>query len=72
MNYEVHYTGGAYPGVDEIKADAKRRGYTHAYWASEIGYSGLYNGDVVVVYNSTDGMNEAMEDDADRYGKAID
>ena len=57
--------------LDEILADAKKRGFTHGFWASEYGYSGCYNGDTVVVYTSTDGMSEGMRKDAERFGRPI-
>lgn len=57
--------------MKEIEADAKKRGFTHSYWASEYGYNAYYNGDTVVVYDNTDGMTDAMRADAEKYGRAI-
>ena len=71
MAYELHYTGYGYPSMEEIEDEAMTRGLTHSYWASEIGFSGLYNGDTVVVYDNTDGMYEGMKEDAEKYGKPI-
>ena len=72
MTFELHYTGMGYPSKDKIDADAKRRGFTHSYWASEWGYEATYNGDTVVVYNSMEDMSEAMKRDAKKHGKPID
>ena len=69
--FELHYTGIGYPSMKEIEADAKKRGFTHSYWASEYGYNAYYNGDTVVVYDNTDGMTEQMKADAEKYGKVI-
>lgn len=71
MAYKVHYTGVGYPSMAEIEAKAKKEGFTRSYWASEYGYAGFYNGDCVVVYNSTAGMNDGMKQDAKKYGKPI-
>ena len=71
MAYEIHYTGFGYPSKAVIDAEAKKRGFTHSYWASEYGYHDFYNGDTVVVYNSTDEMSEAMKRDAEEYGERI-
>ena len=70
--YELHYTGIGYPSMKEIGQKAKKKGFTHMYWASEIGFSALYNGDTVVVYNSLEDMSEPMRQDAIRFGKPID
>lgn len=71
--YEMHYTGFGYPSREEIEREAKEKGFTHSYWASEMvyGYEGFYNGDTVVVYNSTDDMPEPMKRDAEKFGKMI-
>ena len=69
MSYEKHYTGVGYPTKREIEQSAVKRGFTHSFWASE--YMGAYNGDTVVVYDTTDGMDEQMKQDAERYGKMI-
>lgn len=71
--FELHYTGCGYPTMAEIEADAKARGFTHSFWGSDTpcGRKGLYNGDTVVVYNSTEGMDEGMKEDAERFGKEI-
>lgn len=69
--YEMHYTGIGYPSMREIEVEAKRKGFTHSFWASEYGYEGIYNGDTVVVYNSTEDMSEGMKHDAEKYGKLI-
>lgn len=70
-SYEVHYTGYGYPSMKEIEAEAKKKGFTHSFWASEYGYKGMYNGDSVVVYNSITDMPEGMKQDAEKYGKLI-
>ena len=70
--YELHYTGYGYPTMAEINAEAKKRGFTHSFWASEIGYKGLYNGDTVVVYTNTEDMSEGMRQDAEMFGRPID
>lgn len=71
MAYEMHYTGFGYPSMMEIEKEAKVRGFTHSFWASEIGYTAYYNGDTVVVYDSLDGMPDDLKKDAIKYGKAI-
>jgi hypothetical protein len=71
MSYELHYTGTGYPTMAEIEADAKKQGFTHSYWASEYGFESMYNGDTVVVYNSTDDMDESMKRDAKKHGRPI-
>ena len=72
-NFECHYTGIGYPTMKEIEADAKARGFTHSYWATDwsIAYDGMYNGDTVVVFKSTEGMDAGMKHDAEWYGKPI-
>jgi len=69
--FELHYTGIGYPSKQEIDAAAKKRGFTHSYWASEFGFKAMYNGDTVVVFTSTEGMSDAMRQDAEKYGKLI-
>ena len=71
--FEKHYTGFGYPSEREIGVEALKRGFTHYYWATEcsIFYKGLYNGDTVVVYDSTDGMPPGEKHDAEKYGKPI-
>lgn len=71
MAYELHYTGQGYPSMEEIENEAEKRGLTHSYWASENGYSGIYNGDTVVVYDSTEGMDPGRRKDAEKFGKSI-
>ena len=71
MTFELHYTGIGYPSMTEIEAEAKKKGFTHSYWASEYGFEAFYNGDTVVVYNSTDDMSQAMRADAERFGRPI-
>lgn len=71
MAYELHYTGAGYPSRTEIEKEAVKKGFTHSYWASEYGYAGSYNGDTVVVYNTTEGMNSGYKADAEKYGKPI-
>lgn len=71
MSYELHYTGYGYPSMEQIEEDAESRGLIYSYWASEYGYAGFYNGDTVVVYDNTDGMDEGMLEDADNFGQAI-
>lgn len=70
-SYELHYTGPGYPSKREIERDAKKRGFTHSYWASEYGYKAFYNGDTVVVYDSIDDLPKDMKLDAKKYGKLI-
>lgn len=67
----MHYTGPGYPSKREIERDAKKRGFTYSYWASEYGYNGFYNGDTVVVYDSIDDLPKDMKLDAKKYGKLI-
>ena len=71
MSYELHYTGQGYPSMEEIENEAEKRGLTHSYWASENGYSGIYNGDTVVVYDTTEGMDPGRKADAEKFGKSI-
>ena len=71
MAYEMHYTGIGYPSMRDIELEAKKKGFTHSYWASEYGYKAMYNGDTVVVYNSTDDMDESMKADAEKWGRPI-
>ena len=70
-SWDSFYTGLGYPTVDEIITEAKANGFTHYYWASEIGYHGFYNGDTVVVYNRVEDLPESYQKDAIRYGKEI-
>ena len=69
--YRMYYTGLGYPSRAQIEKEAKKLGFTHSYWAGEFGYSGFYNGDTIVVYNSTIDMPESMRKDADKYGDVI-
>ena len=71
--FELHYTGVGYPSKREIEADAKQRGFTHSYWATDwsYGYTGDYNGDTVVVYKNVDEMPDVYKHDALAYGKPI-
>lgn len=69
--YKMYYTGVGYPSKSQIEEEAKNLGFTHSYWASEFGYNGFYNGDTVVVYNSTKDMPESMRKDANKYGREI-
>lgn len=69
--FEMHYTGAGYPDMREIELDAKQRGFTHSYWASELGYAGLYNGDTVVVYTAAEDLPEGYRQDALKYGRPI-
>lgn len=71
MPYELHYTGVGYPSKEEIEKEAVKKGFTHSYWASEYGYSGFYNGDTVVVYNSIEDLDPRYQKDARKYGKPI-
>lgn len=71
MAFELHYTGDGYPSMEQIENEAEKRGFTHSFWASENGYSGLYNGDTVVVYDTTDGMDAGRRKDAEKFGKSI-
>lgn len=70
-SYEMHYVGPGYPSRDEIEREAVKNGFTHSYWATEYGYNAFYNGDTIVVYNSTEDMPEDMKKDAEEYGKPI-
>ena len=69
--YELYYTGAGYPTKAQIDAEAKAQGYTLSYWAGEYGYSAMYNGDTVVVYNSPDDLPPLMRKDALKHGKPI-
>lgn len=70
-NWEYHYVGAGYPSKTEIDADAKARGFTHSYWASEYGYNGFYNGDTVITYCNIEDLPEEYRVDAAKYGKPI-
>ena len=52
----MHYVGLGYPSRDEIEREAVKSGFTHSYWATEYGYNSFYNGDTIIVYNSTEDM----------------
>lgn len=69
--YELYYTGAGYPTKVQIDAQAKALGFEYSYWASEYGYSAMYNGDTVVVYNSPDDLPPLMRKDAIKYGKPV-
>lgn len=71
MTYEMHYLGYGYPTMDQIESEAKKKGFTHSFWASEYGYHDMYNGDTVVVYNCIEDMPKLMQLDAMEYGKEI-
>lgn len=67
------YTGLGYPSRKEIEAEALKKGYTHSFYASDElrGFSGVYNGATIVVYDSTEGMSEGEKQDAENYGTPI-
>ena len=72
--FEMHYTGGnCYPKFNEITAEAKKRGCKYAYWASDdvYGYTALYNGDTVIVYDDIESVPESYQEDARKYGELI-
>ena len=73
MAFDLHYTGVGYPTRTEIEEQARKEGFTHSFWASDdmCGFHGMYNGDTIVVYNSTEGMSEGMKHDAEEYGQPI-
>lgn len=43
--------------VDEIKSK-------HLYWASEVGYKGLYNGDTWVLFDDIEKLPKSLQEDA--------
>ena len=72
MAYEVYHTGKGYPSRTEIEQNAIKRGFTYSYWATDTNkYKGDYDGDTVVIYDTTKGMDINFKADAEMYGQPI-